>query len=86
MKQQISVKPKRPRNHLTSHPLMRKGGVHQKTKKAERKATKQALRCEYPVESTSFTQHNGFKLAFDRVFPTYCSTNLVNRRGQFLAS
>jgi hypothetical protein len=35
--------PKR-RNLLVLHPLMKKGGVHQKTRKAERQALKQATR------------------------------------------
>jgi hypothetical protein len=35
--------PKR-RNLLALHPLMKKGGVHRKTRKAERQALKQATR------------------------------------------
>jgi len=32
------------RNLLALHPLMKKGGLHQKTRKAERRALKQATR------------------------------------------
>ena len=34
----------KPRNLLHSHPLLRKGGVHEKTRKAKRRKEKQALR------------------------------------------
>ncbi len=37
------IRPKR-RNPLVLHPLMKKGGVHQKTRKVERQALKQATR------------------------------------------
>lgn len=39
-------KSKRPRNWTVNHPLMQKGGVHEKTKKALRKGEKQKLRKE----------------------------------------
>ncbi len=31
------------RNRYATHPLLKKGGAHEKTRKAERKASKQAL-------------------------------------------
>ena len=34
----------RPRNLLHNHPLLRKGGMHEKTKKAKRRKEKQELR------------------------------------------
>ncbi|MCU7843233.1 MAG: hypothetical protein KZQ93_05270 [Candidatus Thiodiazotropha sp. (ex Monitilora ramsayi)] len=34
----------KPRNLLHNHPLLRKGGVHEKTQKAKRRKEKQALR------------------------------------------
>ena len=38
-------KPKnRPRNLLHNHPLLRKGGTHEKTEKAKRRKEKQQLR------------------------------------------
>lgn len=43
MKSNDLKRPARSRNFLARHPLMKKGGVHQKSKKAERKAAKQAL-------------------------------------------
>lgn len=43
MKSNDLNRPARLRNVLARHPLMKKGGVHQKSKKAERKAAKQAL-------------------------------------------
>ena len=41
------------RNRYATHPLMKKGGVHQKTRKAERKSRKQQLRSDYPVLTLS---------------------------------
>jgi len=38
----------RPRNPLAVHPLMKKGGAHEKTRKAERRAAKVALRRGHP--------------------------------------
>ena len=38
---------KRPRNPFHNHPLMRKGGVHEKTYKAKRKDEKQKLKKEW---------------------------------------
>ena len=40
----MKSKAKRARNLLHNHPLLQKGGVHRKSKKAERKQDKQALR------------------------------------------
>jgi hypothetical protein len=37
------------RNRVATHPLLMKGGAHAKTRKAERKAEKQALGREYPT-------------------------------------
>ncbi|MEM7468794.1 MAG: hypothetical protein AAF387_18150 [Pseudomonadota bacterium] len=45
------------RNYMARHPLLAKGGVHEKTAKAKRKAAKQALRREYPGEKLT---HIGF--------------------------
>ncbi len=42
-------KPKRIRNSIACHPLLRKGGIHGKTEKAKRRADKQSLRREWPV-------------------------------------
>ena len=75
-------KVKRPRNHLARHPLMKKGGVHQKTKKAQRKVSKQALRTEYPVESLASTRMTCIRLASDRIFrrefPSDAGQQVVN--------
>ncbi len=43
MRTPVPKSPARARNILARHPLMKKGGVHQKSKKAERKAAKQDL-------------------------------------------
>lgn len=43
-KRKIDLKP---RNPFHDHPLMRKGGPHEKTNKARRKGEKQALRKEW---------------------------------------
>ncbi len=40
----MSKRSNKPRNLLHNHPLLRKGGVHQKTRKAQRRGDKQALR------------------------------------------
>lgn len=40
----IHLPPARPRNALAGHPLLRKGGPHGPTRKAERTAERQALR------------------------------------------
>lgn len=37
----------KPRNPFHDHPLMRKGGVHEKTNKAKRKGEKQKLKKEW---------------------------------------
>lgn len=37
----------KPRNPFHDHPLMRKGGVHEKTYKAKRKGEKQKLKKEW---------------------------------------
>lgn len=37
----------KPRNFLHAHPLMRKGGVHEKSNKVKRKGEKQKLRKEW---------------------------------------
>lgn len=50
MKTTVKAKAQRARNFLARHPLLNKGGVHEKTEKAKRKAAKQALRREYPGE------------------------------------
>lgn len=38
---------KGPRNPFHNHPLMRKGGVHEKTNKAKRKSLNQKLKKEW---------------------------------------
>lgn len=43
-KRKIDLKP---RNPFHDHPLMRKGGLHEKTNKAKRKGEKQTLRKEW---------------------------------------
>jgi len=43
----MKLETKRPRNTFHNHPLMRKGGVHEKSDKAKRKAAKQKLRKEW---------------------------------------
>jgi hypothetical protein len=45
------VAPKPARNTFARHPLMKKGGAHGKTRKAERRAGKQELGREWPVPS-----------------------------------
>lgn len=45
---------KKPRNLLHDHPLLRKGGVHDKTRKAKRRQEKQALRKAWFFPSTWF--------------------------------
>jgi hypothetical protein len=40
------------RNRYATHPLLKKGGVHARTRKAERKADKQALGREWPDPHT----------------------------------
>lgn len=40
-------KPQRARNILHDHPLMRKGGVHQKSNKAQRRKDKQNLKRDW---------------------------------------
>ena len=49
----IRLKRGRQRNPLHDHPLLKKGGVHQKTRKAMRKRDKQAIKREWadPVSS-----------------------------------
>jgi len=42
----------KPRNLLHNHPLLRKGGVHEKTRKAKRRSEKQALRKAWFFPST----------------------------------
>ena len=39
----------RGRNLLHDHPLLRKGGVHEKTNKAKRKSERQSLKREWGV-------------------------------------
>ena len=45
MKIKISIK--KPRNPLHENPLMRKGGVHEKSKKTKRRIEKQNLKNEW---------------------------------------
>ncbi len=45
------VRPAKVRNRYATHPLLKKGGVHTKTRKAERKADKQILGREWPAQS-----------------------------------
>lgn len=40
----LTKKPKTLRNHHAHHPIMRKGGVHEKTQKAKRKQQRQHLK------------------------------------------
>ena len=51
MSNSINLKPRRPRNPLAHHPLMRKGGAHKKSAKAIRRAEKVQLKREYAGES-----------------------------------
>ena len=44
----------KPRNTLHNHPLLHKGGVHEKTHKAKRHNDKQALRKAWFFPSTGF--------------------------------
>ena len=39
------------RNRYATHPLLKKGGAHEKPRKAERKTAKQSLGREWPVPS-----------------------------------
>ncbi|MBI3561554.1 MAG: hypothetical protein HY080_07565 [Gammaproteobacteria bacterium] len=39
------------RNYLHDHPLMKKGGVHQKSNKAKRRAEKQVLQRDWDEQS-----------------------------------
>lgn len=43
--------PDKVRNRYATHPLLKKGGVHAKTRKAERKADKQILGREWPAQN-----------------------------------
>jgi hypothetical protein len=43
------------RNQLHDHPLMRKGGVHQKSNKALRRAARQALQCKWDEQKQLVT-------------------------------
>ena len=47
MKHPTSKRTPRPRNHLARHQLLKKGGEHKKSEKAERKAAKQSLKNDY---------------------------------------
>ena len=47
-------KQNRPRNHLHNHPLLRKGGVHEKTNKAKRRNSRQSLHKAWFFLSTFF--------------------------------
>lgn len=47
-----SKQPGRPRNLMHDHPLMKKGGVHDKTTKAKRRTDKQAMRKAWFSPST----------------------------------
>lgn len=38
--------PKKPRNRVATNPLLRKGGIHRKSRKSERQAARRALRKE----------------------------------------
>ena len=51
MSKSEKMKPQRPRNPLAHHPLMRKGEVHGKSKKAQRRAEKVQLKREYSREN-----------------------------------
>lgn len=50
-KKKIVAKVGKVRSRIATHPLLKKGGVHEKTRKAERKADKQNLGRDYPVPS-----------------------------------
>ena len=43
--------PDKIRNRYATHPLLKKGGVHAKTRKAERKVDKQILGREWPAQN-----------------------------------
>lgn len=48
----MTTKSNKARNLLHNHPMMKKGGVHQKSNKAQRKKEKQALRKAWFSPST----------------------------------
>ena len=45
--QQLQQKQQRPRNLLHDHPMLRKGGVHEKSNKAKRRNEKQKLKQDW---------------------------------------
>ena len=51
MSNSVNSKPRRPRNPLAHHPLMRKGGAHKKSTKALRRAGKVELKREHAGET-----------------------------------
>ena len=51
MTKALKVKKPKARNLHACHPLMRKGGAHSKTKKAERRAEKMQLKRDYLGEN-----------------------------------
>lgn len=62
----------KPRNPLHDHPLMRKGGVHEKSDKVKRKAEKQKLKREW-----------GCLMAFTECYLTTsfkCTGSLMTKR------
>jgi hypothetical protein len=60
-------KVKKIRNLLHNHPLMSKGGVHEKAKKAKRKAEKQIMRrewgCLMALRSVLLNNYTPFRFA-----------------------
>ena len=64
----------KPRNLLHNHPMLRKGGVHEKSNKAKRRSDKQALRKAWFFPSMWFNRVLGKGLVGQ-------STPKPNRRG-----
>lgn len=62
MNKNARVKPQKLRNRNACHPIMRKGGVHTKSKKADRSAQKLSLKREYLGENQAS------ELSFSKVF------------------
>lgn len=71
-KQKIKQVPK-PRNPFYQHPMMQKGGAHQKSNKALRNQNKCSLKREWPKQNLFFTQSILLRLFLD----TWCRSGRV---------
>ena len=67
----MSAKRKKPRNPLHAHPLLGKGGVHDKSNKTRRRHDKVQLRREYPSDSAATNCITGWPL------PAFCCTPIT---------